>query len=215
MLAKGAMHRGADAVGIDFSDEVVELARKRVPTGEFRQGNAQDLPYPEGSFDAVVCGYGVMHLPEPEIALQEMHRIVRPSGRIAISVWDRTTPNNAFGMIYAAVGEHGSFDVQLPHGPDFFQFGNEELMRAALSEIGFSNVEAQLFSQQWQVDSAAQILEAIREGTVRARALLAAQSDAAVDGIHSFIEDAISNMGNAVGGFDIPLPAVIGSGTKS
>ena len=215
MLVEGAMQRGAETVGLDFSDEVVELARKRVSTGEFHQGNAQDLPFPEDSFDAVVCGYGVMHLPEPEIALQEMRRVVRPLGRIAISVWDSTTPHNAFGMIYAAVGAHGSFDVQLPHGPDFFQFGTEESMRAALTEIGFSNVETELFEQRWHVDSAAQILAAIRTGTVRARALLAAQSDAAVNGIHSYINDTISNMVNAAGGFDVPLPAVIGSGEKS
>ena len=214
MLAEGAIHRGAEAVGLDFSDEVVELARKRVSTGEFHQGNAQDLPFPEDSFDAVVCGYGVMHLPEPEAALQEMRRVVRPSGRIAISVWDSSTPNNAFGMIYAAVHEHGSFDVPLPHGPDFFQFGDEERMEAALSEIGFSNVEAQLFSQQWHVDSATQILEAISAGTVRASALFAAQSDAAVSGIHSFIEEAISSMVNPARGYDIPLPAIIGSGAK-
>jgi len=215
MLAAGVLQRGAEAVGLDFSDEVVELARKNVPDGEFHQGNAQDLPFPDDAFDAVVCGYGVMHVPEPETALQEMHRVLRPGGRMAISVWDSTTPNNGFSMIYAAVGAHGSFDVQLPHGPDFFQFSTEEKMRSALSEIGFSDVGAELFEQYWHVENAAQILSAIRTGTVRARALLAAQSDSAIEGIHRFLEETISGMGNASGGFDVPLPAIIGSGAKS
>ena len=88
-------------------------------------------------------------------------------------------------------------------------------MRAAFSEIGFSNVEAQLFAQVWHVDSAAQMLEAIRGGTVRARALLTAQSDAAIKGVCLFIEEAISDMANDAGGFDVPLPAILGSGAKS
>ncbi len=215
MLADRALKRGAEVVGLDFSEEVVELARKNVPNGKFQQGNAQELPFPDDNFDAVVCGYGVMHVPEPELALREMRRVVRPGGRISISVWDSTTPNNGFSMIYAAVGAHGSFDVQLPHGPDFFQFGTEEKMRAALSEIEFSTVDAVLFEQYWHVENAAQILSAIRTGTVRARALLAAQSDAAVNGIHQFLEKTISSMGSEAGGFDVPLPAIIGSGTKS
>ena len=214
MLAEGAINRGAEAVGLDFSDAVVALAKTRVPAGEFRQGNAQDLPFPNESFDAVVCGYGVMHVPEPEIAMREMRRVVRPSGRIAISVWDSTTPNNAFGMLYAAVSAHGSLDVPLPHGPNFFQFGNEDSMAAALSEIGFSNVKSHVFGQVWHVKSAAEILQAIRAGTVRARALLAAQSDAVVDEILNFIEGSISGLGDPAHGFDIPLPAVIGSGSK-
>ena len=52
-------------------------------------------------------------------------------------------------------------------------------------------------------------------GTVRARALLTAQSDAAIKGVCRFIEEAISYMANDAGRFDVPLPAVLGSGAKS
>ncbi len=65
MLAAGALERDAEAVGLDFSAQAIELARRLVPKGRFQQGDAQALPFPAGSFDAVLCGYGVMHLPEP------------------------------------------------------------------------------------------------------------------------------------------------------
>ncbi len=68
MLSAGAISRGADALGLDFPD-VVALARKLVPAGNFEVGDAQALPFAENSFDAVVCGYGVMHLPDPEKAI--------------------------------------------------------------------------------------------------------------------------------------------------
>ena len=88
MLAAGALERGAEATGLDFSLEAVELARRLVPNGRFEQGDAQALPFPAESFDAVLCGYGLMHLPEPAAALREMLRVLRPGGRAALSVWD-------------------------------------------------------------------------------------------------------------------------------
>ena len=65
MLAAGALERGAEAVGLDFSLAAVELARRLVPKGSFERGDVQALPFPAGSFDAVLSGYGLMHLPDP------------------------------------------------------------------------------------------------------------------------------------------------------
>jgi ubiquinone/menaquinone biosynthesis C-methylase UbiE len=214
MSVQAALDCGAHAVGLDFSQAVVDLARRLVPAGEFHQGDAQALPFPDNSFDAVVCAYGIIHVPVPEMALREMLRVVRPAGRVAVSVWDSTTPNNGFGMIYAAVRAHGSLDVPVPHGPDYFQFSTEEKMRGALTEIGFSHVETAFVDQRWRVQSATQILEAMRSGTVRARAVLAAQSEAATTDIRQFIEKTLTDLANPAGGFDVPLPALIGSGAK-
>ena len=88
MLAAGALERDAEAVELDFSVQAVELAHRLVPKGRFQQGDAQALPFPAGSFDAVLCGYGVMHLPEPAAALREMLRVLCPGRRAVLSVWD-------------------------------------------------------------------------------------------------------------------------------
>ena len=66
----------------------VELARTLVPEGSFELGDAQALALPDATFDAVVCGYGLMHLPEPALALREILRVLRPGGRASFSVWD-------------------------------------------------------------------------------------------------------------------------------
>lgn len=214
MLVGAAIEHRAQGVGLDFSAEAVALAKTLVPAGEFRQGDAQALPFADDSFDAITCAYGVIHVPVPERALREMFRVVRRGGRVAISVWDSTTPNNGFGMIYAAVRAHGSFEVPVPHGPDYFQFSTHDKMRAALTEIGLSNIETEFVDQRWHVESADQILDAMRTGTVRARALLAGQSDAAREKIRQFLDDALATMRNPGGGADVPLPALIGSGEK-
>lgn len=215
MLAAGAIARGARATGIDFSGEVVELARKLVPQAEMCEGDAQSLPFPDNSFDAVVCGYGVMHIPEPEQALREMVRVVRPGGRVAISVWDSSAPNNGFSLVYAGIRAHGTMNVPLPHGADFFQFSTDEKMRAALAGVGLSRLETKWVDQRWNVKSAGAYMDAIRGGTVRAGAVLKGQSEAATVRILGFFEQALAGMANQDGGFDIPLPALVGSGAKA
>jgi ubiquinone/menaquinone biosynthesis C-methylase UbiE len=193
---------------------VVELARKLVPSGQFQQGDAQDLPFPDNSFDAAVCGYGLMHVPDSEKVLREMQRVVRPGGRIAVSVWDSKDPLNGFGLIYVAVRAHGNINVALPHGADFFQFGTEEKMHAALSSVGLADVKATVFDQKWRVRTADQMLGAIFKGAVRSRAILAAQTEAEMRGVRGFFEKTLAELPKDGPDSLVPLPAVIGSGAK-
>ena len=88
ILAGAALERGAQVVGLDFSGKLIDIARRKVPGAEFQQGDAQPLPFEDESFDAVVCGYGVIHVPEPQKALSEMHRVLKPGGYLAASVWE-------------------------------------------------------------------------------------------------------------------------------
>jgi len=212
MLSAGALERGAESVGLDFSVEAVERARKLVPEGRFERGDAQALPFPTGHFDAVLCGYGLMHLPEPAAALREMLRVLRPGGRAALSVWDAT--GFGFGLVYEAVRARGSMDFTLPHGPDFFQFGSPERMLAALAEAGFADTEAYSFHQDWRVANADRYIESILTGTVRARAVLAAQSSAAMAGVRSYIADYLTRFRAPAGDLIVPMPAIIGSGVR-
>jgi len=212
MLSAGALDRGAESVGLDFSAEAVELARKLVPKGHFERGDAQALPFPTGHFDAVLCGYGLMHLPEPAAALREILRVLRPGSRAALSVWDAT--GFGFGLVYEAVRARGSMDFTLPHGPDFFQFGSPERMLAALAEAGFGETEAHSFHQDWRVANADRYIESILTGTVRARAVLAAQSGAAMEGVRSYIADYLTRFRAAAGELIVPMPAIIGSGPR-
>lgn len=212
MLTAGALERDAEAIGLDFAAEAVELARKLVPEGRFQQGDAQALPFPEASFDAVLCGYGLMHLPEPAAALREILRVLRPNGRAAFSVWDAT--GAGFTLVYEAVRARGRLDVALPHGPDFFQFGSPERMRAALEEAGFVDAAAYSFRQDWHVANADRYIESILTGTVRASAVLAAQPAAAAAGVRSYIADYLTRFRSPTGELVVPMPSIIGSGAR-
>jgi SAM-dependent methyltransferase len=212
LLAAGALARGAQPAGLDFSAAAVELAQKLVPDGRFLQGDAQAMPFAANSFDAVVCGYGLMHLPVPAAALREMLRVLRPGCRAAMSVWDAAGPG--LTLVYEAVRARGRLDVGLPHGPDFFQFGSPERMHAKLTEAGFADVAAQSLNQNWCVANGDQYIDSIMSGTVRARAVLAAQTGASVAGVRSYIAEYLAQFEAPKGDLVVPMPAVIGSGAR-
>jgi len=212
MLSEAAAKRGAHATGLDFPG-VVELARKLVPAVEFISGDALDLPFPDNSFDAIVCGYGVMHLPDPEKGMREMLRVLRSGGYAALTVWDND-PASGLGLVYRAVHDFANLNVSLPHGPGIFQFSSLEKMRNTLSEIGFAQAEAALVPQFWRLKSAQELLDAVHEGTVRTRAVLAAQTPEVVAKITAYIEAGIAPVRSDDAAFNVPMPAIIGSGRK-
>ena len=89
-LAIEVSARGAQVVGLDFSERMLELARAKAPSIEFVQGNALELAYPDASFDAVTVGFGARNFSDLERGLGELARVTRPGGRVVIL--EITTP---------------------------------------------------------------------------------------------------------------------------
>jgi demethylmenaquinone methyltransferase / 2-methoxy-6-polyprenyl-1,4-benzoquinol methylase len=81
---------GGDVIGSDFSEEMLEVARRKAPELRFEWGNALDLPYDDGRFDAATVGFGARNFSDLDRGLREMARVVRPGGRVV--VLEITTP---------------------------------------------------------------------------------------------------------------------------
>ena len=86
-IAFALAEQGADVTGLDFSQKMLEVAAHRLEKSnckglKFIQGDAQSLPFPDNSFDAVTVGYGLRNLSNLETGLREMARVVKPGGRI-------------------------------------------------------------------------------------------------------------------------------------
>ena len=89
-LAIALARRGADVVGSDFSEGMLERARTKSDAVRWEQANALALPYPEDVFDAATVGFGARNFSDLRQGLSEMARVVRPGGRVV--VLEITTP---------------------------------------------------------------------------------------------------------------------------
>ena len=83
-LAIAARSRGADVVGLDFSDAMLERARVKSSEIEWIRGDVLALPFDDASFDAVTVGFGVRNVDDLDAGLRELRRVLRPGGRLGI-----------------------------------------------------------------------------------------------------------------------------------
>lgn len=95
--------RGCTVTGIDLSKEMLDVARHKTTSATFLLGDAEALPFPDGSFDAVTCAFGVRNFVHLELGLSEMLRVLKPGGRLL--VLELATPDSArirpFYRLYA------------------------------------------------------------------------------------------------------------------
>jgi SAM-dependent methyltransferase len=121
-----AIDRGAVPTGIDIAPAMVDLAKERHPDLTFEVGNAEELSYDDGSFDAVVANFVLLHLGRPEVAVGEWARVLAPGGRLALSIWDETSVNRLHGLILDAVDSVDDLvPVDIPEGPPAFRTDEE------------------------------------------------------------------------------------------
>jgi SAM-dependent methyltransferase len=129
-------------VGVDLSETMVALARNRardegVDNADFFAMDAEVLDLPPNSFDAVLCALGLMLFPQPDRALWEMHRVLRPGGHLALAVFGR-------GSRVALRALMEPFIPLMPpppqRGPSIFGYGRSEVLEDAVEAAGFSDV---------------------------------------------------------------------------
>ena len=97
-LAIAAHDRGADVVGLDFSERMLERARGKDNGIEWVRGDMLALPFDDDSFDAVTVGFGVRNVDDLEAGLRELRRVLRPGGRVGIL--EITQPRGALAPFY-------------------------------------------------------------------------------------------------------------------
>ena len=212
--AAGAATRGAQATGIDIAPAMIEIAAQRHPDPEFVQGSATELPFADGSFDAAVGNIVIQHIGEPERAVNELARVLVPGGRLALSTWDVPERSPLFAALIGAVDDAKVPPPgDVPHGPSFFQFGEDDVFRALLLGAGFADVEIGSFALEFPLHSADELLNIIAEGTVRMAALLLAADDSQRAEMRASVERRIEPWRRG-DGYAVPAPVKIAAGTK-
>ncbi len=99
--------------GLDAAPEMLAQALERVPLGDFRLGLMEHLPWPDDAFDVVTSFNALQYALDPDLALVEAFRVVRPGGRIAVCKWGSPAENEFFAFLIS-LGANGVRGDQLP-----------------------------------------------------------------------------------------------------
>ena len=135
IVAAAATERGADVVGIDFSEAMLAQGRRLHPEIEFREASAESLPFDDGEFDAVVGNFVLHHSGRPQRVLEEAFRVLRERGKMAFTVWADPSKLEAFGLFFAAVDKQPG-SAELPHGP-LFGVSDPNVFQQMVRDAGF------------------------------------------------------------------------------
>lgn len=182
--ARRIAERGSDVIGVDFSQQAIEAAKALAPSEniEFMVGDAEALPFPSESFDAVCSTFGVMFCANPAKAAAELIRVCKPGGRVVMANWEK------FGGVYEmfqVVSSHKPTAAATAHSP--FDWSDKERLQEwfgpdneVLIEEGISLYREAHATDAW---------EAFATGYGPVKSLIAALSEEA---LASFRDDFIA-----------------------
>jgi SAM-dependent methyltransferase len=175
--AAAAAARGAQATGIDLAYGMLTLARERHPALTFVHGDAEDLPFGQAQFDAVLAGFVLNHLPDADRGLREFARVLAPGGRVAYAVWEPPERNPLLGELTAAVEDAG---VQargaLPPGPDPYRFARPGAAERAVVAAGLGAFSWRTLELVHRAAGVEELWEGLLGGTARISTVIEAQA---------------------------------------
>jgi SAM-dependent methyltransferase len=145
-------------ISSDGSPEMVEVAKRRgeelgLGNAEYRVIEAEWIDLAAASVDAVVCRWGYMLLADPEAALRDTRRVLRPGGRITLAAWDEPATNPALSSMGRLFVEMGLSDPPDPDGPGPFSFAAPGHLQELLEAAGFTDVDVSAVDFTFAFDS--------------------------------------------------------------
>ena len=139
-----ASNIGASVMGLDASNALLDLARQRVPRATFFEGETEEMPFVEKTFDFVTVLNSLQYVASPVRALVDARRVLRPGGKLAIAAWARPEQCHIAGY-FRALDE--LLPVDSPNTPAAFSFSNDGLMARLAARAGFvKRLEAEALS---------------------------------------------------------------------
>ena len=204
----------AEIIATDLNQPMLDLAAERLDSDKvsFEVTDAQELRFADGTFDLVVCQFGVMFFPDKVRAHAEARRVLRDGGRYLLAIWDHVERNVATAVAGKAVaglipGEAARFYERVP-----FRYHDKVRIEEDLRAAGFTEIVIETVERHSRAASARDAALALVQGTPMradieqvAPDMLGPATDAAAEALRQF---------EGVDGFDAPMSAHIVTATK-
>lgn len=148
LIGAARLRPGGTLVAADLSLAMVAALSRRARAAGLRnvecvEMDAEALGFPDASFDAVTNAYGLMFCPDPQRALDEACRVLKPGGRVAVVTWDEPSRSPFFTVITAAAAAMLSLAPPAPTAPGPFRLAAAPLLDSMLRASGFSHVRVE------------------------------------------------------------------------
>jgi SAM-dependent methyltransferase len=212
VLARAAAERvGPNGVvaGVDRNPGMLAVAEAKAPRLSWKEGLAEDLPYEDGEFDAVVCQFGLMYFDDRRGALEQMWRVLRPGGRIAVAVWAGLGEVPAYAaFIEVLPGLFGDEAARAMSAP--FSMGDPALLRELAVEAKLPDAQVVTYPGTARFPSLEWWITADAKGWLLERWV----DDAGLDRLLEAARPALSEYVTADGRVEFAMPANVLSVTK-
>jgi SAM-dependent methyltransferase len=200
-------------VATDVAPAMVDRIEKRlagVLNASAAVVDAAAIPDHLGAFDAVVCRMGLMFVPEPAVALQEVRRVLRPGGRLAAAVWGDMSRNPwmvAVGFSAMMNGLVSGPPPNQPGGP--FSLGDADLLEKLARAAGFEDVRVEAVDYVRHYSSPSEQFDMVRVLAPPIAAALETATPEQVDAVRRGAEEYLEQYRTEDGGLDLPACALV------
>lgn len=193
MLASG---RGAQVSGLDAAESLLAIARSRVPSGDFRVGDLEELPFADAQFDLVTGFNAFQYAANPRAALAEAKRIAKPTGRIVVMTWGSPEGMQAAALVAAL---KPLLPPPPPGAPGPFALSEPSALRALAESAGLRPLEVFDVVCHWEYPDLATALRGLASSGVAVRAAEAS----GVEAVNEAHAAALAPLRQAHGGYRI------------
>lgn len=151
VVSAEAARRGAEVSAMDADPLMAETARRNVPGLDVTVAVLPDVPFADGTFDAVAGNFVINHVGDPGVAVKELRRILRPGGRLALTCW-RMPGSGALALVRDAIEAAGvEWPDDVPPTP-FMELGEREAFERLVRDAGFDDAAAEDVHWEHHVD---------------------------------------------------------------
>lgn len=211
-VAGAAAALEAGAQGIDYAPDMIAAARARFPDLSFDVGDAEALAFADGTFDAVCCNMGLFHMGDPDKAMREAARVLRPRGKFSFSQWCAPAASPLYNHLFSVLADEADLSRADP-APDAFALSDPDAATGRMTDAGFADVQTETLDTTLIATGDDFFAFFMRFG-VRVPLIVAAQDKDVQTRIRSRINADMAPYRTATG-FEVPMPSLLYTGTKS
>lgn len=187
-LVAAARQRGADCEGVDFAEPMVDAARANYPAECFRVADATHLPYEDASIDVVTCTFGLPHMANPQVAVNEAFRVLNPGGCLAFTLWfGPDDGGEMMAITRAALQLHMTEQVALPPTWTVLRYADKTACATLVQQAGFAPPSFQRLDIRFQTRSSQRAVDFSDKLSLRTATVINAQPEAVRARIYAHI----------------------------